>query len=149
MDRQVIQSTGFHNIKDAEGNVVGFEFRVRLPYYRGVYYSQLRVGTVVVDGESFGKDQYKWVLKGEEYSAAQLAEDFRSHWSPVELATIRVMKEGGLVQGFHDVKYGFCWESSYMPPFMETEEQLNPDGECMIYMPEFGHHVNERRLIIV
>lgn len=51
--------------------------------------------------------------------------------------------------GNHDLKYGFSFESSYMPLMMESDEALNPDGESPIFMPEFGHHVNERRLLIV
>ena len=29
------------------------------------------------------------------------------------------------------------------------QEHLNPDEESFVFMPEFGHHVNKRRLIIV
>ncbi|MDD6666963.1 MAG: DUF6379 domain-containing protein [Lachnospiraceae bacterium] len=149
MDRQVIQSTGFHNIKDEEGKVVGFTFRVRLPYYRGIYLSQLRPGSCFVDGEKFTKDEITWVFNGEEYTWQELAEDFHTHWVPNVCAAIRVKKEGGLAQGFHDIKYGYSFESSYMPPMMESDEALNPDAESPIFMPEFGHHVNERRLLIV
>ena len=62
-------------------------------------------------------------------------------------AVLKVKKAGGLAQGFHDLKYGFCWTSSYMPPIIQ--DGLDPDVEPMVYMPEFGHHVNERRLLIV
>jgi len=34
-----------------------------------------------------------------------------------------------------------------MPPIMQ--DTLNPDEEAFIFLPEFGHHVNERRLLIV
>ena len=51
MEKQVIQSVGFRNIKDEDGNVTGFQFKVRLPYYRGIFLSQIRPGTLYVDGE--------------------------------------------------------------------------------------------------
>lgn len=149
MDRQVIQSTGFHNIKDSTGKITGFTFRVRLPYYRGIYLSQLRPGTLFVDGEKFTKDEISWVFGGEEYTNEEMAEDYKTHWCPTQTAELRVAKEGGLAQGFHDLKYGFSFESSYMPPFLESDEALDPDRECPVFMPEFGHHVNERRLLIV
>ena len=41
MEREVIQSVGFRNIKK-DGEVVGFQLKVRLPYYRGIFLSQLR-----------------------------------------------------------------------------------------------------------
>ena len=44
-------------------------------------------------------------------------------------------------------KYGFCFTSSYMPPIIQSH--LDPDQESMVFMPEFGHHVNERKLLIV
>ena len=46
-----------------------------------------------------------------------------------------------------NLKYGFCFTSSYMPPIIQAH--LDPDQESMVFMPEFGHHVNERRLLIV
>lgn len=149
MDRQVIQSTGFHNTKDADGSTTGFQFRVRLPYYRGVFISQIRPGTLFVDGEKITKDKITWVIKGEEFTNEEMASNYQTHWDVTAPAVLRVKKAGGLAQGFHDLKYGFCFTSSYMPPSMQSPEALNPDRENKIFMGEFGHHVNERRLIIV
>lgn len=146
MEKQVIQSVGFRNIKE-NGAVTGFQFKIRLPYYRGVYLSQLRPGTLYVDGEVFGKGDMTWCIGGEEYTWEQMAEDFRTHWNPTETAVIRVKKPGGLAQGYHNIKYGFCFTSSYMPP--ELQSTLDPDTESFVFMPEFGRHVNERRLLIV
>ena len=50
-EKEYIQYRGFRNIFDDTGEAVGFEFRHRLAYYRGVWLSQLRVGRVIVDGE--------------------------------------------------------------------------------------------------
>ena len=123
MEREVIQSVGFRNIVE-NGEVTGFQLKIRLPYYRGVFLSQLRPGTLTVDGV-----------------------DFKTHWNPTETAVLKVKKAGGLSQGYHDLKYGYCFTSSYMPPVMQAA--LDPDKESFVFMPEFGHHVNERRLIIV
>ena len=147
VERQVIQSVGFRNLKDEDGNVTGFQFRVKLPYYRGVFLSQIRPGTLFVDGEKFEKDQITWTIKGEEFTNEEMAGDFHTHWDVTCPAVLKVKKPGGLKQGFHDLKYGFCFTSSYMPPFIQS--QLDPDKESMVYMPELGHHVNERRLLIV
>ncbi len=146
MEKQVIQSVGFRNIKE-NSEITGFQFKIRLPYYRGVYLSQLIPGTLYIDGERFEKEQITWVLKGEEYTLDEMKEDFRTHWSPQDLMVLKVKKPGGLAQGYHDLKYGYCFTSSYMPPFMQS--MLDPDKESMIFLPEFGKHVNERRLLIV
>ncbi len=146
MERQVIQSTGFRNIKE-DGEIIGFQFKIRLPYYRGIYLSQLMPGTLYVDGERIGKENITWILNGEEYTSEQMAADYKTHWNPVVPMTLRVRKPGGLSQGYHDLKYGFCFTSSYMPPALQ--DTLDPDKESFVFLPEFGKHVSERRLLIV
>ncbi len=146
MEKQVIQSVGFRNIVE-NGEVVGFQFKIRLPYYRGVFLSQLRPGTLFVDGERFEREDIVWNINGEDYTMDDMAVDFKTHWNPTKTAVLKVKKAGGLSQGYHDLKYGFCFTSSYMPPIIQS--MLDPDKESFVFMPEFGHHVNERRLLIV
>ncbi len=146
MEKEVIQSVGFRNTKE-NGEVTGFQFKVRLPYYRGVFLSQLRPGTLYVDGEKFEKEDIIWNVKGEDYTYEEMKEDFKTHWAVTEPAVLKVKKAGGLAQGFHELTYGFCFTSSYMPPI--TQDHLDPDSESFIFMPEFGHHVNKRKLLIV
>ena len=67
MEREVIQSVGFRNIKK-DGEVVGFQLKVRLPYYRGIFLSQLRPGTLIIDGERFEKEDIIWHINGEDYT---------------------------------------------------------------------------------
>ena len=81
------------------------------------------------------------------FTNEEMAADFQTHWAVTTPAVLKVKKPGGLAQGYHDLKYGFCFTSSYMPPIIQSN--LDPDQESMIFMPEFGHHVNERRLLIV
>ena len=146
MEKQVIQSVGFRNTVE-NGEVTGFQFKIRLPYYRGVYLSQLMPGTLFVDGERIGKEQITWCLRGEAYSRTQMKEDWKTHWTPTDPMVLKVKKPGGLSQGYHELKYGFCFTSSYMPPFLQ--QSLDPDKESFVFLPEFGKHVNERRLLIV
>lgn len=146
LEREVIQSVGFRNIKE-NGKITGFQFKIRLPYYRGVFLCQLRPGTLFVDGERFEKEDIVWNVDGVDYTWEDMKTDMDTHWSVTRSAILKVKKEGGLPQGFHDLTYGFCFTSSYMPPIMQ--DALDPDEEAAIFMPEFGRHVNSRRLIIV
>lgn len=148
MDKQVIQSTGFRNIVE-NGEVTGFQFKVRLPYYRGIFLSQIRPGTLYVDGKKFTKDQITWTIKDEEYSNEEMAVNYKVFWEVTKPAVLKVSCPGGLESGYHDLTYGFSFTSSYMPPSLENPEALDPDREAPIYFGEFGHHVNHRRLIIV
>ena len=67
MEREVIQSVGFRNTK-VNGEVTGFQFKVRLPYYRGVFLSQIRPGTLFIDGERIEKENIVWNIKGEDFT---------------------------------------------------------------------------------
>lgn len=146
MEKEVIQSVGFRNtVKD--GKITGFQLKIRLPYYRGVFLSQIRPGTLIIDGERFEKEDIIWNIKGEDFTLEEMKHDFQTHWSVTEPAVLKVKKEGGLAQGYHDITYGFCFTSSYMPPAIQ--DHLDPDSELFIFMPEFGKHVNNRRLLIV
>ena len=107
MEKQVIQSVGFRNTKDEEGNATGFQFKVRLPYYRGIFLSQIRPGTLFVDGEKIEKENIVWNINGEDFTNEEMAADFQTHWSVTTPAVLKVKKEGGLAQGYHDLKYGF------------------------------------------
>ena len=146
MEKEVIQSVGFRNTKE-RGEITGFQLKIRLPYYRGVFLSQLRPGTLTVDGERFEKEDIVWCFGGEAYTYEEMKRDRNTHWAVTDTATLLVKKPGGLAQGYHDIEYGFCFTSSYMPPVIQ--DRLDPDEELFIYMPEFGHHVNRRRLLIV
>ena len=146
MEREVIQSVGFRNIKE-NGEIVGFQLKIRQPYYSGVCLSQIKPGNLMVDGELFTKDQIIWKVNGEEYTAEDMRKDRYTHWHPMEPATLIIKKAGGLSQGYHDLEYGFCSTHSYMPPMME--DLSDPTKEEVIYMPEFGHNLHRRRLLIV
>ena len=146
MEKQVIQSTGFRNIKE-NGKVVGFQLKIRLPYYRGVFLSQIKPGNLVIDGETYTKDQVLWRVNGEDYTAEEMRADWKNHWHPMELATLIVKKEGGLSQGYHDIEYGYCCTHSYMPP--DLENMADPTRPEIVFMPEMGHNIHTRRLLIV
>ena len=146
MEKQVIQSVGFRNIEE-NGEIVGFQLKIRLPYYRGVYLSQLRPGHLVVDGERFGENEISWRVNGEDYSYAEMRCDARTHWHPMQPATLIVKKLGGLKQGLHEITYGFRCTHSYMPPALEALE--DPDKPAVIYFVEFGENVHSRKLLIV
>ena len=147
LEREVIQYRGFCNTYDDNGNATGFQFRMRLPYYRGVWLSQLRVGSVIVDGETFAPDSglVTWEIDGKEYTPAEMAKDNKDFWSMLKAATIKVKKPGGLSQGYHDVKIRWGFSSSYMPPFMDQFEDKDDDKAFTMD----GGRTKSRRMLIV
>ncbi|MBO6054447.1 MAG: hypothetical protein J6P31_02905 [Oscillospiraceae bacterium] len=136
-DPEIIQYPGFRNIYDDAGNAIGFEFRIRTNYYRGVYLSLLHVGRVTVDGEEFlpNSGAVTWIIGGKEFTPAEMAEDNVTHWPVTETATIRVKKPGGLAQGYHDVWLRWGHRASYMPPsmtvFNDDSTELGRSGDFL------------------
>lgn len=118
LEKECIQSRGFRNVL-MDGEIAGFQVAIRLLYYRGVWLSQLRPATVIVDGETFSGDHVTWTIGGRTYSQAELAQHGDIHWALLEPAILTVAKPGGLAQGMHDVEVKFTYSASYMPPAMD------------------------------
>lgn len=146
LEREEIQYRGFRNIYDENGSAAGFEFCLRSPYYRGLWLSQIRPGRVIVDGEEFLVDSglVTWIIRGKEYTPAEMAEENNEMWPINEAAVIRVKKPGGLGQGFHDVAVRWGWSSSYMPPEMEIFDD-SKEGFAMMR----ASNTSKRRLLMV
>ena len=118
LEKESIQSRGFRNVTEG-GKVTGFQVVFRSLYYRGVWLSQLRPATVIVDGETFSGDQVTWTISGKTYEQADLAKHGDVNWPLLEPAILTVSKPGGLAQGIHDVEVQYTYSCSYMPPAMD------------------------------
>lgn len=134
LERDCIQARGFQNVMVGD-KITGFQVAIRLTYYRGVWLSQLRPATVIVDGETFSGDQIRWTIGGKEYEQTELAAKGDINWSILEPAILFVRKPGGLAQGMHEMEVQYTYSASYMPPAMDEL---------------FGRlAVNKRKLVIV
>lgn len=125
LETNVIQYKGFHNIEE-NGKVVGFQICVRSDYYRGVWLSQLRPGKVIVDGVTYPKEEVIWNINGVDYTTEEMAQASHVFWRITDPAALKIKKEGGLAQGFHDVSVRFAASCSYMPPFLDVFDE---DGD--------------------
>ena len=135
LEKESIQSRGFRNVTEG-GKVNGFQVAFRSLYYRGVWLSQLRPATVIVDGETFSGEQITWTISGKTYEQAELAQHGEVNWPLLETALLTVRKPGGLAQGIHDVEIQYSYSCSYMPPVMD---------ELMVKL----HGPNKRQLVLV
>ena len=118
LEKECIQSRGFRNV-ECDGKITGFQFNIRSLYYRGIWLSQLRPATIKADGEIFTGDQITWTINGITYKQDEIAAFGEVHWGLLELATLTVIKEGGLAQGVHDIELTYAYSSSYMPPVLD------------------------------
>lgn len=118
LEQDLIQLRGFHNVKTAE-KTIGFQVRIRLKYYRGVWVSQLRAATVFVNDEKYEGDQIFWTINGQHIEQADLGNNADLHWSSIESATLTIRKEGGLIPDTYDLKVAYDLSASYLPPAID------------------------------
>ena len=146
LELSLIQTRGFHNTLE-NGRITGFQFNVRLTYYRGIFLSQLRPQKVIVDGEIFKKEDIIWCIGGTDYTYEEMKLLGDVHWNPLYTATLKIKKEGGLTPGYHEISTGYMFSSSYMPPVLQKdidEDEISPFIEAM-----FGPVSNTRKLLLV
>jgi hypothetical protein len=101
-----------------EGTAAGFQVRIRIPYYRGIWASLLEGADVTVDGEEFSRDDILWTLGDKTLTLTELEDASDVRWPFDEPAVLTVPKPGGLAVGMHDVSVKLAFRASYMPPDM-------------------------------
>ncbi len=114
LERHLVQSVGFRNA-GPEGARTGFEFRLRLPSYRGLRASLIDGVDVTIDGEHFDHAHNRLVIAGRELDLAALREASDLRWPMDEVAVVRVHRPGGLSPGVHDIVVGVRVRQSYIP----------------------------------
>ena len=114
LDPQMIQTRGFRNTAD------GFEVRLRLPYYRGVWTNLLVGASIAVDDEAFAAEDIRWAIGDASFSLADLRESETARW-PVDVpAVLSLPRAEPLAIGFHTVAAELRLTMSYIP------EELQP-----------------------
>jgi hypothetical protein len=114
LDEPMIQTGGFRN---APG---GFEVRLRLPYYRGLWANLLEGASVDVDGEAFPADAIRWTIGDRSFTVADLREPSDLRWPVDRPAVLSVPRDEPLAIGEHDVTVELGIRMSYIP------EELQP-----------------------
>lgn len=136
LDRAVLQIRGFKNIHE-NGKIIGFQFNLRNPNYRGFAGSQIDGIEVIIDGEKFEDSVPLWTLQGRTFTLDQLRNASDIRWSSEETATITVPKLGGLKVGVHDLELCIYMRHTYFPP-MVSRAPYRSKGKGIIVgdMPE-------------
>jgi len=114
LNRDIIQNTGFTNtVRD--GEVVGFEFRVRNPNYRGVSSSLVDGVAVTLGGHTWSEAETTLVLGGREFDLASLRTSTGARWPLTDPVTVRVLLAGGLKAGVHHLSVDIRLRAPYFP----------------------------------
>ncbi len=103
-----------------DGKVIGFEMQTHITYYRAIPLSMINFLKVSVDGEEvpaedirFTPDNIDWFTQKEMETVGTIK------WEYGVPATVRVLKDGGLSKGEHQVKLAVCTRTAYIPVPLE------------------------------
>ncbi len=113
LDSDYIQMRGFHNLRDKDGKIWGFQFGFRTRYYKGLWLSQTRWGNAIVDGVVYPKESLLFNIHGIDYTREEMFDRMDQYWQFNSPVYIKVPKPGGLTQGYHDVAIEFGWVNNY------------------------------------
>ncbi len=109
------------------GKVYGYQFDVRLGYYRGHFLSVIDELAVETDGENVDKNDITFCINGKEFGVVELKHQFSEFWNILTPATIKIHKPGGLSKGEHDINLTLMLHSPYMPlPGAKEEHAYTP-----------------------
>lgn len=108
------------------GDVVGFSFGARLPYYRGLGLSMIEDVAVTADGESVPRDAISITLRGRTWTLDEMTHEQRDRWNFGEVAIVSVRRAGGLTPGEHKLGLAERLRISYLPfvPTTRSEKTL-------------------------
>lgn len=109
------------------GKKAGYQFDIRLSYYRGHFLSVIDKFAVKIDGEEVPEETIKFCINGKEFGVCQLASQVSEFWNIIEPATIKVLKKGGIEPGEHDIEVTLMFHSPYMPI---SENEYMPIDSC-------------------
>ncbi|SHE24950.1 C-glycoside deglycosidase beta subunit domain-containing protein [Actinomyces glycerinitolerans] len=118
-DGYIFTENSLANVEEND-KTIGFEMRTRIPYYRGIPLSMVHDVEVEVDGEAVPREDIRftaddgkhWFTLGE----METVTFFR--WEYADEATVRVLQDGGLAPGEHEVLLRVSARVAYIPvPF--------------------------------
>ena len=115
---------------EKDGAIIGYEMQTHITYYRGIPLSMINFIKVIVDGEEvpaedirFTSDNIDWFTLKEMETVATIK------WEYGQPATVRVLKDGGLTKGTHEVKLIVCTRTAYIPVPLEGSMTRNVEIE--------------------
>jgi hypothetical protein len=114
----------FQNVSQ-NGQIIGFQVKIKIPYYRGVYLSQIESVKLKVNEEEFNSDVMTFSVPEhgpkipdspmKTYTFKELATATTSRWFFGDAAIVTVKKPGGLKPGCYTVQLAIRARNSYVP----------------------------------
>lgn len=125
-DSNVFIEGSCHNV-EAEDQVIGYEMKTNITYYRGIPLSMVNYIKVEVDGVEVPREQIRFTSDNIDWFTLDEMETVSEiKWEYNQRATVRVLQKDGLSKGSHTVKLTVCTRTAYIPFPLEgvTEREV-------------------------
>lgn len=123
-DNNVFKKDTCKNIEE-NGSTIGYELQTLVTYYRGIPLSMVEFIKVAVDGVEEDPETFQISIDQEDWFTLKEAATVTTYkWEYGEPLYIRVLKEGGLEKGTHDVALTIATRTAYIPvPLVGKKER--------------------------
>lgn len=120
----------------------GFEFDIRLSYYRGLFLSCVDSFNLQLNGKEVPNKDITFSINDKEFYVDQLSSLSSEFWKLLEPAKIRVFFPGGLEKGEHDIKLDFFFRVPYLPipggPSQHSYVPMDSSGQKILELSGEG-----------
>ena len=113
-DRYMICEEMARNVTEG-GQVTGFQFGARIAYYRGLGLSMVEGLAVSVDGEAVPPAHIRFAIGNRTFTLAQMETEYETRWEFGDVATVTVLRPGGLAPGEHTIEFTEDLRIAYLP----------------------------------
>lgn len=123
-DNNVFVEGTCENVNDS-GNVVGYQLKTHITYYRGIPLSMVNDIRVSVDDVEVNREDIRCSVDEGEYwfTLDEMTTVVGHKWEYGEMMTVMVLKPGGLEKGTHKVKLTVIVRTAYIPVPLEGNKE--------------------------
>lgn len=141
-EKYVICEDGFGDVKNVDGKVIGFQVKVRLPYYRAVRLSFIDKLTIKIDGKEYDRNQIRFTIKEGTFTLDEMTTMVNTYWEFGEKAIVTVLDENGFSRRYgrkvKKVEIGLHLRVAYSNFFVELSKTL-PMEEYLVAADNLKH----------
>ena len=115
-DNNVFIENTCHNVL-AENKAIGYEMQTHITYYRGIPLSMVNNIRVTADGVEVLRENIRCTVDGGEYwfTLDEMTTVIEHKWEFGEPMTVRVLQDGGLSEGTHEIDLNVIVRTAYIP----------------------------------
>lgn len=122
-DNNVLIQNSCKNVEE-DGRTIGYEMQTLITYYRGIPLSMIEYVRVTADGVPEREENIRISLEQKDWFTLNEAETVTSYkWEYGSPLYIRVLKDGGLDRGAHQIRLTVATRTAYIPVPLEGSRE--------------------------